>query len=94
MSLVSMYNRMMRKADLMEKMIDTVDVRDALEQRPDHANVLRRAANRCMTCAEPNACESWLAEHEQANEAPSYCRNHDLFERLKHEIEVDRLQSA
>ena len=94
MSLLSMYRRMMRKAGLMEQMIDTVEVRDALDQRSDHANVLRRAVNRCLTCAEPDACEHWLAEHEHADEAPSYCRNHDLFERLKHEIASERLQSA
>jgi hypothetical protein len=94
MSLLAMYRRMIRKADLMEKMIDTVDARDALQSRADHANVLRRAANRCMTCAQPDACENWLADHDSAEEAPAYCRNHDLFERLKHDIEAERLQHA
>ncbi|MBO6553093.1 MAG: hypothetical protein JJ926_04650 [Roseitalea sp.] len=94
MSLLAMYRRMIRKADLMEKMIDTVDARDALQSRADHANVLRRAANRCMTCAEPDACEKWLAGHDRAEEAPGYCRNHDLFERLKHDIEAEKLQHA
>ena len=94
MSLLTMYQRMIRKADLMEKMIDTVDVRDALEDRPDHANVLRRAASRCMTCGQPDACSELLDDHASADEAPSYCRNHDLFARLKHEIEAERLQNA
>ena len=94
MPLLSLYKRMMRKADLMEQMIDTVDVRDALETRANHADVLRRAANRCMTCAEPDACQSWLAEHDHADEAPGYCRNHDMFERLKHDIEAERLTHA
>ena len=94
MPLLALYRRMMRQADLMEEMIDTVGLRDALHERPDHANVLRRATNRCMTCAEPGACRQWLTGHDSADEAPAYCRNHDLFERLKHDVEAKKPMHA
>lgn len=90
MSLLDMYNRMNQQADLMEEMIDTLDLREALESRADNANVIRRAANRCMGCTETDACQSWLEEHKTAEQSPSYCRNHDMFERLKHDIEAER----
>lgn len=89
MPLMSLYRRMMRQADLVEQMIDTVGLRDALQERPDHANVLSRAASRCMMCDEPSACRRWLAEHDSADEAPPYCRNHAMFERLKRDIEAE-----
>ena len=94
MSLLAMYNKMMRQADLMDTMIDTLGVRSALESRPDQANVMRRAAGRCMGCNESAACEQWLTENDSAAEAPQYCRNHDMFERLIHDIEAERLQNA
>ena len=90
MSLLDMYKRMTHQADLMETMIDKLELRNALETRADTVNVMRRAANRCMSCTETEACEKWLAEHNKADEAPSYCRNHDMFERLKHDIEAER----
>jgi hypothetical protein len=42
---------------------------------------------RCMSCGKPDACSAWLAEHGSAEEAPSFCRNHDLFARLREHAE-------
>ena len=91
MSLLTMYKRLIRQADLMDTMVDKLGVRPALEGRADQAGVMRRAANRCMSCTESAACQQWLDDHETASEAPQYCRNHDLFERLRRDIEAEGL---
>ena len=58
-------------AGLMEQMADTVgaDLREAVADHRLSAADYRTAVIRCTTC-------------EGAEEAPAYCRNRDLLERL------------
>ncbi len=45
--------------------------------------VLRSAVFNCMACSDTEACEDWLAGHEDgAAEAPDYCRNKAILDRL------------
>jgi hypothetical protein len=74
---------------LFHTMVEKLGMREALHSRPNSASVLRRADTRCSNCGEKKACSGWLAAHEHADETPGYCSNHDLFERLKHEIESE-----
>jgi hypothetical protein len=69
------------------RMVQVLDVRSQIEALPDSGAVLRRAETRCEGCSEPQACAAWLDGREAASEAPEYCRNHDLFERLIEQIE-------
>ena len=42
------------------------------------------AVLRCAGCSDPGHCAGWMAEQAGvASDAPSYCRNTDLFSRLK-----------
>jgi hypothetical protein len=72
--------RMATKADLMERMMRKLDVREAIADMPAAPSVLRNAAFRCMTCGHAAECVSWLDRNEAAEHAPGYCRNKDLFE--------------
>jgi hypothetical protein len=89
MSLLTIFRKMLHHADLMDSMTVKLGVRDAMANRPGAAGVMRRASNRCLSCTAAGECEDWLATHDSADAAPSFCRNSELFERLKHEIEAD-----
>lgn len=89
MSLLSIFQKMMHHGDLQHAMMEKLGVREALIDRPGSAPVMRRAVNRCLSCEAVGDCEQWLESHETADHAPSFCRNSELFERLKHEIEAE-----
>jgi hypothetical protein len=82
MSVLDIFSRLTNRADLMDDMMDKLGVRDEMHQMPDHAGVLRRAANRCLTCEKPDSCQQWLNTEISPEEAPYFCKNHDLFERV------------
>ena len=44
---------------------------------------LAQAARRCAGREHEGACRSWLAEHERAEHAPSFCANDRFFESVK-----------
>jgi len=92
--LFGFFTRVKRRTDLLDRMMATLGVRGKFASLPNGPEVLRRAATRCMTCGRADACAAWLDEDRNRIEAPGFCRNHDLFERLKHRIEADRLRSG
>lgn len=83
MGISAMMTRIAAKSDLIEQMMTTLEVRDRFAELPSGGEVLRSAMLRCMSCGKPDACSAWLAEHGSAEEAPDFCRNHDLFARLR-----------
>jgi hypothetical protein len=82
MSILNYFVRMNESAVLMDAMIGKLGLSGAFTALPDHRNVLRRAANRCLGCERRNDCADWLASEIQPDGAPRYCRNHDLFARM------------
>ncbi len=88
MALFDFFNRMFKRTELFDAMVDKLGVRGAMAERGDQGNLMRRAVSRCMGCTDGKACSHWLDTLETAAEAPNYCRNHDMFARLKNEIEV------
>ena len=94
MSVLDIFSRLTRQADLMDAMMKKVGVSEEIWKLPDHAGVLRRAANRCMSCQHPDACQYWLAHEAKPDEAPDFCRNHDLFERVLNNTETNKQPAA
>jgi hypothetical protein len=83
------------RGQLFHVMVDKLGLRAALESRPNADAVMKRAQARCADCGREDSCQSWMAENEAAGEAPYFCKNHDMFERLKHDIEAEKeLQTA
>jgi len=74
---------------LFQVMVDKLGLRAALEARPNSESVMKRAQSRCADCGREDTCQTWMAENEQPGEAPYFCSNHDMFERLKHDIEAE-----
>lgn len=89
MSLITIFKRMVDHADLMDRMMLKLGVRGKLAEHANAGSVMRRAANRCLSCEHGGECKTWLEGHDDAREAPAYCRNHDLFARLRTEIEAE-----
>lgn len=90
MKLFGFFSRVSRNIDLLDRMMVKLGVRDRFASLPNGGDVLRRAAIRCMTCDQAHACSAWLDANEKQIEAPAFCRNHDLFERVKHRVEADQ----
>ena len=83
------------RGELFHVMVDKLGLRAALESRHGADAVMKRAQARCAECGREDSCQSWMASNETAGEAPYFCKNHDMFERLKHDIEAEKaLQSA
>ncbi|PHP68089.1 hypothetical protein CSC94_05355 [Zhengella mangrovi] len=83
MSLKGIFTRILRHGDLFEGMVCKLGLDDRMAGLPHAAEVHRRAANRCLSCSEGDACEEWLKGSGTPDEAPGYCRNHDMLMRLK-----------
>jgi len=90
MSTFDFFSRLTQRADLMDGMMKKLDVVDEMKTMPGHAGVLRRAANRCLTCDQPDACQQWLTDEPSPDEAPGFCRNHDLFERVRSKLDTEK----
>ena len=73
---------------LFHAMLDKLGLRDAITSLDSSAAVMARADKRCADCGREDSCAVWLAETVQSDEAPYFCKNHDLFERVKHDIET------
>ena len=56
MSLLSLFNPFAENTRLFDMMLDKLGMRARIAARADAAGVMRRASNRCLTCAEPGAC--------------------------------------
>lgn len=90
MAVFKFLERAFHHLDLMDRMMDAVGVTNRFKTLPGSAGVLRRAAARCRQCSDAGGCQALLDANASINEAPGYCRNHDLFERLKRDIEADQ----
>lgn len=86
MSILSYFNRLARNTVLMQKMFARVGIDGWFSQNPHGPEVLRRAALRCGTCMNEAECEQWLETHGTADQAPDFCRNRDLVERITREL--------
>ncbi|MCY0146546.1 DUF6455 family protein [Hoeflea sp. G2-23] len=94
MSVLDIFSRLTQQADLMDAMMDKLGVADEMRSMPDHAAVLRRAANRCLTCDRPDSCQEWLGHETNPDEAPGFCKNHDLFDRVLDQMAVETAPTA
>lgn len=84
MGLMQFFSRFSVNPGLMDRMFSKFGVRDSFAELPHGPEVLRRATLRCASCSEAGDCASWLDANAAPAEAPAYCRNHDLIERLRH----------
>ena len=71
-------------AGLVDEMATTlgVDLEEAAISGALRVDDISEAVLRCTECPNPGHCESFLAQAQAAPEAPEYCRNRDLLDRL------------
>lgn len=72
---------LMRHADLVDRMATAQGVDLEARMMAGHLtpDTLNDAILSCTGCAAPDACEHWLAAHEDGAAAPDYCRNAGLL---------------
>lgn len=87
MGIASLIARFDRHADLFERMLTTLGLRDRMSELNNVGPVYRRATMRCVGCTGADKCATWLDEHEHAEDAPDYCRNLALMARLKSDLQ-------
>jgi len=83
---MGLVSKLDKHSDLVNRMAQTVhtDIPAALVSGRLTAQELRGAVMACTGCEGGADCPDWLASHsEGATDTPRYCRNHDLFARLR-----------
>ncbi|MCI5075840.1 DUF6455 family protein [Oricola sp.] len=78
-----------RRGMLFHVMVEKLGLRQALDARPQVEAVVKRAQSRCAGCGREDSCQVWLSDNDSPAEAPYFCKNHDMLERLKHEVEAE-----
>jgi hypothetical protein len=64
---------------MMGRMMDVVGVGNFADTGLALEAQLRTAFFRCQTCRRTGECRDWLAGHDHAVRAPSFCPNADFF---------------
>lgn len=82
------------RGKLFHVMVGKLGMRRALESRPGSEAVINRAVQRCAECDREDSCQAWLRGNPEPVSAPYFCKNHDLFERLRHEVDIEAEGSA
>lgn len=81
------FSRLDAHQKLVEDMADAVGVDLTEEMQEGHLTPaeLRATVLRCVGCREAGECQGLLdaTAAGSLDEAPAYCRNHDLFETMK-----------
>lgn len=84
MGLSDILSGVTRKTELMDQMVRKLGVDDTIAALPNGPAVMREATLRCLACGYSDSCSAWLNEPRGRSGAPAYCRNHDLFDDLRH----------
>lgn len=83
MGIASLIARLDRHADLFDRMLAALGLRERMRHLKNVGPVYRRATRRCVGCTGADKCAVWLDQHEMAENAPGYCRNTALLARLR-----------
>lgn len=72
-----------RRAMLMARMIEAVEVAPALDGNPAFETDLAAAFARCRRCPQASLCQRWLDGDADNVRSRDFCPNHGLFLRLR-----------
>jgi hypothetical protein len=77
----SMFDRVFRQAELMDRMMERVGVNAAAAARIDKGMAWYEARTKCIACCSDRQCRDWLArsEAQALSEAPKFCHNAEFF---------------
>jgi Family of unknown function (DUF6455) len=70
---------------LIGEMMTRIGIEPAGGVLPQYALRYMAARRNCAACASKPACRKWLAAHEAAALAPTFCPNGDTFFELQHD---------
>lgn len=79
---MGLFSKLGQSTDLVEGMAERlgVDFADSIAKDPEaEGRKFRRAVMNCSHCDNQAGCVDLQAANSQLDEAPSYCRNHDML---------------
>ena len=83
-----MLDRVIRHAELMDRMMERVGIDAAAAARLDKGMALSRARSKCLGCCRERQCSDWLARSEidAPGEPPEFCSDVEFFRRLRPKV--------
>jgi Family of unknown function (DUF6455) len=77
--------RVIRHAELMDRMMERVGIDATAAARLDKGMALSRARSKCLGCCRERQCGDWLAQSEidASREPPEFCSDAEFFRRLR-----------
>lgn len=82
-STIESLTRAAERPRLMREMMTRLAVDEDAAASRRQGLELAQAARRCAGCEHEGACATWLASHDHADHAPSFCANDGFFEATK-----------
>jgi Family of unknown function (DUF6455) len=76
-----MLDRILRQAELMDRMMERVGVIPAAAARVDRGMAWYEARTRCIACCSERPCRDWLtlSESQAVSAPPEFCHNAEFF---------------
>jgi hypothetical protein len=74
-----MLNRILRHAELMDRMMERVGVDPAVAVRVDRGMAWYEARSRCISCSKGQQCRVWIQGCEGLRAPPKFCGNAEFF---------------
>ena len=74
-----MHNRVLRQAELMDRMMGRVGVNPAVAARVDQGAAWYDARTNCISCCREHECREWLECTEGLSMPPDFCPNAEFF---------------
>jgi hypothetical protein len=80
-----MLNRVLRQAELMDRMMERLGVDPAAAARLENGMAWYEARSQCIACHNERNCQEWLklAPPKPSNGPPDFCGNSAFFRRCK-----------
>lgn len=77
-----MLARVLRQAELMDRVCEHLGVRPAAAARQDQGEAWYMARSRCIACVQDARCRQWLATPvNRQQQPPTFCANADFLRR-------------
>ena len=78
-----MLKRVLKQAELMDRMMEHLGVNAATAARLDKGTAFYEARTRCIACHSERQCQDWLRRPpvEPSMEPPEFCHNSAFFRR-------------
>ena len=89
-----MMQRVLRQADLMDRMMQCVGIEPVRAARIDKGVAWYEARSRCIACVHDRRCREWIAERRGTPQPvpPAFCENAEFFRLAKQATNPEQME--